>query len=279
MKPLPFWKVQSVGNDFVLVHASDIPSDLPLDLLAEQVCHRRFGIGSDGLLVVEGNTLRMFNPDGTEDFCGNGLRCATDHAFAQGWIGRKATMQHGGQEIEVSVLETGEICTVLPPASFDPDRVPHRGDGEIFNFALPLEDDFDIMVSSLTTGSTHTVVPIDEWPEDGFFDDVSAAIEDHFLFPDRTSVIWLMPTGDRQLSVRIYERGVGETLGCGSGAAAAVVFWVRQTGEAGNYEVVSPGGSLHVLLDAWDGPISLTGRTETVFTGELDPDCLVQPED
>src|SRR5688572_28569977 len=105
---IPIAKVESVGNDFVLVEKGDLPfkDEESLRLFAIKVCERRFGVGSDGLLVIAPNTehrtpntisLRMFNPDGTEDFCGNGLRCAAQYAHEKGWVGDEFTIDHQGR--------------------------------------------------------------------------------------------------------------------------------------------------------------------------------------
>ncbi|RYG28144.1 hypothetical protein EON81_29025, partial [bacterium] len=123
--PLKFWKVEAIGNDFPLVRLEDVP-EAELSPLAIAMSDRRFGIGGDGLLafgLVEGQpTLRMFNPDGTEDFCGNGLRAATRWAFDQGLIPAEATLLHRGREVIVRV-EGARIETVLPPASYEPGTI------------------------------------------------------------------------------------------------------------------------------------------------------------
>ena len=107
MTETDFWKTETIGNDFVLVRL-DEPSEPDLPALARELCDRKEGIGGDGLLAVApapwGLVLRMFNPDGTEDFCGNGLRCSATHGQLEGWVGPRFEILHGGKRIP-SVIE------------------------------------------------------------------------------------------------------------------------------------------------------------------------------
>ena len=271
--PLKFWKVEAIGNDFPLVRLEDV-AEAAFPALAIAMSDRRFGVGGDGLLafglVEEKPTLRMFNPDGTEDFCGNGLRAATRWAFDQGLIPGEATILHRGKEVTVRV-EGGRIETVLPPASYAPGEIPMLGperfDAEIW---AGMESGMPLVIrgSALTTGSTHVVLPTGELPADENFADVSRLIEHDDKFPERTSVIWSRREADRVLAIRIWERGVGETLGCGTGSAAAAVDHARRWGLSGEIEVRNPGGAIRVRLDRWDGPITIVGEATTVYAGE-----------
>ena len=192
MKSIPFWKVESVGNDFVLVHQSDVDERADnveefLKALAIAASERRFGVGSDGLLVVSQQggdvVLRMFNPDGTEDFCGNGLRCAAIHATAQGWVGEQFVIHHHGIDIHTSVCGEGCIETQLAAASYKPQDIPvqFKVDPDITFNRTPLWSGFGMSFfgSSLTTGSTHTILPVEKLPEEDVFQKISPAIESH----------------------------------------------------------------------------------------------------
>ena len=271
--PLKFWKVQAIGNDFPLVRLEDVPAaDLPTVAIA--MSDRRFGIGGDGLLafgLIEGKpTLRMFNPDGTEDFCGNGLRAATRWAFDRGLIPPQATLLHRGKEIAVSV-DGPSVATTIPPASYEPREIPMLGperfDAEVW---AGMESGMPLVVrgSALTTGSTHVVLPTAALPADENFRDVSRLIEHDAKFPDRTSVIWSQRESERALATRIWERGVGETLGCGTGSAAAAVDHARRWGLSGEIAVRNPGGTITVRLDRWNAPITIVGEASVVYEGE-----------
>ncbi len=278
MRVLPFVKLQSVGNDFPLLRTSDLllrfgsALEEALPALAEAICDRRFGVGGDGLLTLGEESdgalrMRMFNPDGTEDFCGNGLRCAA--RFAAGDGPARKVLRHLHVEVPTEVLEDGRIRTTLGAPSYDPKRVPLRpGLGEIYD--RPLFEDLGLSVrgSSLTTGSTHTVLQVPELPDDEAFVRWSRAIETHPDYPHRTSVIWVQEVEPMALRVRIWERGVGETLGCGTGTSAAAADYVRRKGTPGLVRVENPGGLLSVHIEAWDAPLVLEGTAQEVFRGE-----------
>lgn len=265
---LPFLKTQAIGNDFVLVAEPDLPPDLNLEDLAVDMCERRTGVGSDGLLVLAPGKLRMFNPDGTEDFCGNGLRCAIAEAHRRGWAELTGAIHHLDRFVAYEVLGEDCIRTEFAPASFTPADVPTLALEELFQTEIEIVPGQFLRVSTLSTGSAHTVIFMDELPDDPEFFGLSPVIENHPLFPERTSVIWAHPLGEDRLQVRIFERGVGETLGCGTGSAATAVAWSRASGVTGGITVVSKGGEIQVGLDRWDGPIQLTSRVEAVFRGE-----------
>lgn len=232
------------------------------------LCDRHRGIGSDGLLVMRPGHLRMFNPDGTEDFCGNGLRCATVHAYQQGWMGTESTLVHYDREVNVRITGPTRARVVLPAAQWEPEAVPHLGTSEMFQTALALPGGGELTLSALSTGSTHSVVFIDDLPEDEEFLALSKEIEHHAMFPERSSVMWAHPLDDRKLALRIWERGVGETRGCGTGSVATAVSWARLRGLAGEFSVGGPGGPISIHLEHWTSPVEMESEVEVVFTGE-----------
>ena len=281
---IPFWKVQSIGNDFVLIHWSDFlervtnengDAEALVREFAIQACDRKFGIGSDGLLTLqmaEGTlAVRMFNPDGTEDFCGNGLRCAAQHAFNEGWVTESFNMVHRGQLVPTSIAD-GKVSTVIGVADYTPEKVPHKN-GELFNqtvwsgmdSGMPLS----LFGSALTTGSTHVVIPTFALPDDDGFRSISSKIEVDPLFPERTSVIWSHELEPMKLEIRIWERGVGETQGCGTGSSAAATDYLRRKSQGGTVEVINPGGTVYVTMRAWNAPIMLQGVAVSVYSGHF----------
>jgi diaminopimelate epimerase len=280
---LPFWKVESVGNDFPLLHESDVQAlasesgasvDFLLTDLAIRMSDRRLGIGGDGILLLgpcsDGLRLRMFNPDGTEDFCGNGIRCAAWHAHDQGWLGFDGTVLHLDRSVTVHIRD-GVVTTEIGKASYDPDDVPTKAMGELFNQTIWSGMDYGMPLSvpgsALTTGSTHVVIPTFALPDDDTFRSVSAKIEADPMYPNRTSVIWAREVEPMVLEIRIWERGAGETMGCGTGSSAAAVNYLRQRSKGGTVEVRNPGGTLKVTMDRWDSTISVEGRAEQVYVG------------
>lgn len=248
-----------------------------LSRLTQAICDRHYGVGGDGLLAVgmegEALRLRMFNPDGTEDFCGNGIRCAVLHAHRQGWVGTDFVVKHLDRDVPAHI-EGDEIHTTLGLADYTPEKVPHKAFGELFNATIWNGVDaglpMNLFGSALTTGSTHVVIPTQKIPNDEGFRSVSAKIEVDPLFPDRASVIWAQEVVPDKLLIRIWERGVGETLGCGTGASAAAADYLRRQGRGGTVEVTSRGGTLKVRMTAWHEPITLIGVAQAVFSGEYE---------
>jgi diaminopimelate epimerase len=278
---LKFWKVESIGNHFPLIHLDSVTGETPeaittaLSKLSIDMCRHHFGIGGDGLLAVgmeEGDVrLRMFNPDGTEDFCGNGIRCAAQHVHAQGWVAESFNVRHLDRVVPVTIKE-GVIRTVIGLASYDPQDVPTSIAGELFDetiFAARI-DDWSVVLngSALSTGSTHVILPTGSLPDDDGFVKISSKLEHDPRFPQRTSVIWSVRDGEA-IKIRIWERGVGETLGCGTGSSAAAVDFMRRRGAGGRIEVKNPGGSVWVEAEAWNKPITLEGTAEGLFEGDF----------
>lgn len=281
---IPFWKVESVGNDFPLVKIEDVVASLPevnppsldwaLSDLAARMSDRKFGVGGDGLLAVameEGDVrLRMFNPDGTEDFCGNGLRCAALFAYRQGWVPKEFSIRHRERVVPTVVQEDGIVRTTIGTASYESEDVPVVG-GPYFDTTVWSGMDtgmpMSLSGSILSTGSTHTIIPTYALPDDDSFRSVSSKIENDPKFPERTSVIWMKEIAPDHISIRIWERGAGETLGCGTGSSAAAVDYLRRKGRGGTVTVDNPGGTLKVSMTSWDAPITMEGKPEIVYSG------------
>lgn len=271
---LKFWKVESIGNHFPLIHLDDVVG-MELSLLAIAMCKDHFGIGGDGLLGVQkteqGLLLRMFNPDGTEDFCGNGIRCAVHHGVQLGWFSETCIVEHFGRSVSATI-QGDVISTNIGKASYKPEDVPTNILGELFDVTIFADriDDWSVVLngSSLSTGSTHTVLPTGSFPDDEGFRIISSRLENDPRFPQRTSVIWSVRDGDK-LKIRIWERGVGETLGCGTGSSAAAIDWMRRRGAGGRIEVENPGGSVFVSANHWYSEITLEGTARTLFEGEF----------
>lgn len=268
MTKVPFEKYVSIGNDFVLVEATDV-QNLNLPLFAQAVCDRHFGVGSDGLLVVEHSEvqvrMRMFNPDGTEDFCGNGLRITALHALRNAWFERNVPILHKGKDIVVTPTKAGWLDVQLPRPNFDCKEVPASVEGEIWEKELTVANE-NLVVSSVCTGTTHTVIFLDAPVPEKRFQKVSPLLERHEWYPERTSVIWAWPTDEKQVQIRIWERGVGETLGCGTGSAAVAACWFRKHPGHLSLHVKNPGGDAIVAVGP-AGSLIVSARASHQFHG------------
>lgn len=322
MTLLNFWKMQGAGNDFVVLDAlSDALSDaLPEHFdfagAAKVLCARGFGAGGDGLLLLDqpgpdaqhagaAIRMRMWNPDGSEDMCGNGLRCivrlahelkhvTTTQFLTQTIAGLRACEVLSAHEIRVAMGEPRFARKDIPmrPAPLigyhkaryrrlpDPATigVPDGADCDVSDLSAASAIEYDLQAqgaglgtfSSLSTGSTHTVTFDRPHPiPDATFEQHSRLIENHPAFPERTSVLWAQVVERDRLKVRIWERGVGETLACGTGAcAAAIVAQVTKRCEPGEHGigVESRGGTLRVKWQP-GREIFLSGPAQIVYRG------------
>ncbi len=270
---VPFYKVQSVGNNFVLIELEQFKNEHDLFQFAIDTGRTRFGVGHDGLLGVamEDGCLcvRMFNTDGTEDYCGNGIRCAVHWAYTKGWIGTDILVKHLGREVPVTVDPASmTIRALMGKAFFDPALIPLKtGQHELFEQPISVGRT-SLVVSSLSTGTAHTVIFVEDLPDDRMFFDLSPQIEHHEMFPERTSIMWTQIANDEELKLRIWERGIGETWGCGSGTVAAAAAYMRKTGQTGTIEVHNPGGLLKVTGESWDGDLWLEGKAQILYEGQ-----------
>lgn len=278
MGHLEFAKMQAAGNDFVVVDATEY-RDVDWPMAAQFLCRRHFGIGSDGLMTVGsladgGYRVRMFDPDGSEDFCGNGTRCAAVFAHHQGMIeSDRFTLSTKWGELDVQLrLDSGRVtgATIgMGRAAFDPKRIPCALPGDcVIRRRLEVTGEA-LEISAVSTGTTHTVVFDSDLPSDARFLKWSARIEHHPVFPEQTNVLWAVVESPQRIHVRIWERGgVGESLACGTGACAIAAVGQRLGLTGDRVTVVSNGGELHVTLDG-QGEAWLTGPANRVFAGKI----------
>lgn len=276
---LAFTKMQGVGNDFVVIDGRGNTAH-DWSALAPELCDRRFGVGADGLLIVDTShnadfMMRMYNPDGTPDVCGNGLRCLSRYAVERGIVSsdelRVATLA-GIRPARIHRSATGNITSVtvgmgLP--RFDPPGIPmHIVQERVFDYPLELPNGKTLAITALSTGSTHAVTFVESLPDEEIFQELSPLVERHPLFPDRTSLMWCHMENDRHIQLRIWERGAGETWGCGTGAcAAAVAAILHGYAPAGEpVAVISRGGELIIRWSEGE-PIEMTGPAAFVFDG------------
>lgn len=272
--PIRFVKMQGVGNHFVVVDGREFRRDDWPDL-AQSLCAGRQGVGADGLLVVSPSKthdarMLMFNPDGSEDFCGNGLRCVARFVGGERDADLVLDTHAGPRAAQVRFgLEGACIVSVdMGEPSFDPRDVPARLERSV-DYTLPVNGR-EFVATTLSTGTAHTVLFVDKLPNDRPFFLLSPLIEHHPLFPERTSVMWTKIESRHHLRLRIWERGAGETWGCGTGACAAVVAAIHHKLARSPVTIASKGGELRIEWSP-DTHIRMTGAAEYVFTGSIVP--------
>ena len=274
-----FVKMHGTGNDFVLLEGQGDERDWPR--LAQAMCDRHLGVGADGLILVLPSSradvrMRMFNPDGSEaEMCGNGLRCIVKNAV-EGGLARPHAGRIGVETLAgVLAAETfGDGRTVervrvsMGVPRFAPAEVPVLVEAEPPIVDLPLEvAGHALRLTCLSMGNPHAVHFLDG-PVAAFpLEEVGPLVEHHGLFPQRVNFEVAQVLADDRIEARVWERGVGATLACGSGAAATMVA-ARLSRLAGEkVDITLPGGTLAI---EWDGrgEVYLTGPAERVFAGE-----------
>jgi len=292
---LPFVKMHGCANDYVVVDGAAVAVRDPV-ALARASADRRTGVGADGLLLVlppskvsdparadarmspirADARMRMFNPDGSEaEMCGNGLRCLGKFLFDRKRVGRDFTIETLAGLCAMRVEATtpdgraSELSVEIGVPEFARARVPVAGDGgpmvdELFELAGR-----SLRVSALRLGNPHAIVFVDD--VDHFpVHSVGPTIERDARFPERINVSFVEAVGTDELKQRTWERGVGETLACGSGATAAAIVARRVRRFGPDVRIHVRGGDLGVHWDGDGKPARLRGPAVEVFEGVLE---------
>ncbi|KTB48638.1 diaminopimelate epimerase [Dehalogenimonas alkenigignens] len=278
---MDFTKVQSVGNDFVLVESREDAFDWKS--LALAICDRHYGVGSDGLLVLLPSLkadfrMRIFNADGSEaEACGNGLRCLVHHLITTGMApGEMLSIEtYGGIRIAQVTLINGSpnIKIGMGVPILEPDEIPVEIDSDLGDRICGMISNYPVEANGkqlnlnfVSMGNPHAVCFIDDAVADFPLNIIGPMIERNSMFPKRTNLEVVRVINHGTVEMRVWERGVGETLACGTGACAvAVAGWIL--GRTGNrVDIKLPGGQ---LTADWcgQGEVYLSGRAETVFNG------------
>jgi diaminopimelate epimerase len=277
-----FTKMHGLGNDFILINCLECKlresAEGGLPELARKICDRHFGVGSDGLILALPSKaasfrMRIFNSDGSEaEMCGNGLRCFASFVRDEGLTSERELLVEtlaGIKKADLTV-KGGKVESVrvdMGAPLLDRKDIPMKGSGSrAIGEKIRLMGE-RIEATCLSMGNPHCVVFVDK--VDTFpVEKMGPALENHNLFPRRTNAEFVQVISQSELRMRVWERGAGETLACGTGASAAVVA-ASLTGRTGRRVVVHlPGGDLKIEWNASDDHVYMTGPVETVFRGE-----------
>lgn len=268
--------MHGIGNDFIIVDGRQWQVD-DWGALARRMCHRQYGVGSDGLILVltseEADVrMRMFNPDGSEaEMCGNGIRCLAKYAYEQGMVaGKEISIETAAGIKRVSLVTDGDVVELVTVAMgvprLQPAEIPVLAQRTpVVDFPIMVGDS-PLAVTCVSVGNPHAVAFIDHDPDLFPLGTVGPMVEHHAAFPRRINFEVCQVVGPGRLKVRVWERGAGMTLACGTGACATAVA-ARLKGLIDDHCVVElPGGSLQI---GWDGAgeISMAGPAEMVFRG------------
>ena len=263
-----FYKIQGIGNDFVVVDGFDYPELPDPGALSRRMCDRHFGVGADGLIWLVASDcadarMRIFNSDGSEpEMCGNGLRCAAKYLHDSGRIpGGRMTIETLAGVLAVEVSDGGITADMGVPR-LDPAEIPVAAPSNRVMIDL---DGREASFFCVSMGNPHAVT-FDCYPEDESFYRLGAMLERHPLFPARANIEFCR-IRDGGVDVRVWERGDGETLACGTGACAVLTAAASQGLIGREADVRLPGGTLHIRWTD-DGHLFMRGPAETVYTGD-----------
>ncbi|HHV34685.1 MAG TPA: diaminopimelate epimerase [Syntrophomonadaceae bacterium] len=278
---MEFTKWHGLGNDFILMELS--PDDIPqgeMTGFVRRVCHRKFGIGGDGLVFVYCNShkainMRIFNADGSEpEMCGNAIRCVAKYVYTKGLV-KETTFPiqtKAGIRVPEVIIKDGEVTAVkvdMGEPILESELIPFRGEtgSRVINEEIQV-DRHKMNITAVSMGNPHCMVFIDGGVDEFPVHTVGPCLECHQLFPAKTNVEFVEVLGRDKVNVRVWERGVGETLACGTGACAVAVGGSLSGHLDRDVQVSLPGGRLFVEWGK-DNHVYMTGPAEEVFSGRM----------
>ena len=273
---LNFTKMHGLGNDFIVIDAINQSVSLTPQQV-QQLADRHFGIGCDQLLLVEAAAnadadfrYRIYNADGGEvEQCGNGARCFMQFVRDQG-LTEKSQLQVEtlGGPLQLIQQSNGEITVDMGVPRLEPADIPFTAAQRERDYVLEVIDrQFEI--AAISMGNPHAVLLVDDI-ENTDVARIGAAIERHPRFPERVNVGFMQIVDDERIRLRVFERGAGETLACGSGACAAVVAGRQWERLSESVKVVLNGGELVVSWAGEGQPVLMTGPATTVYQGRIE---------
>ena len=273
---LKFTKMHGLGNDFVVLDGVRQQFSLTPEQL-RYLGDRHFGVGCDQILVVEKPTqdgvdfrYRIFNADGGEvEQCGNGARCFVRFVHEQGLTDKREICVETMKGVIAPRLEgDGKVTVDMGVPRFLPHEIPFLHDDDVVVYNLDVADE-TLEVSVVSMGNPHAVQVVDS-VDSAPVGEHGPLIESHARFPQRVNAGFMQVVDKHAIRLRVYERGAGETLACGTGACAAAVAGIRRGLLESPVRVSTRGGDLTI---AWGGdgrPVLMTGPAQTVFSGEID---------
>jgi len=267
--------MHGLGNDFVLLDARSQSIRLNHDQICH-ICDRHMGIGCDQMLVIESASqedvdivYRIFNADGGEvEQCGNGARCVASYLHTHGFTGRESITAQTARGVIRLFFEDYDLIRVdMGQPHFEPDEIPFQADSAVPSQVLEI-DAQNLEVSVVSMGNPHAVI-LSADVDTAEVASLGPKIEHHPRFPQGVNVGFMQVLDRNHIRLRVHERGVGETLACGSGACAAVVAGRRLGLLDARVDVALRGGHLRIDWEGDDGSVWMTGPAEHVFDGDI----------
>lgn len=278
---MKFTKMHGIGNDYVYVNCFEETVDNPAEV-ARFVSDRHYGIGSDGLILIKPSDISdcemdMYNLDGSQGaMCGNGIRCVAKYAYDYGIVNKTSisvATRSGIKYLDLSV-RNGKVSTVkvnMGSPILSPKEIPFVSEKEqVIN--EPLEIDGEIFhITAISMGNPHGIVFMDDI-DNLEIEKIGPKFENHIAFPDRVNTEFVKVLDRHTVQMRVWERGSGETLACGTGACAVAVASILNGHVDGDSPVTVRllGGNLEIFWNRQENLVYMTGPATTVFDGEID---------
>jgi diaminopimelate epimerase len=273
---LKFSKMHGLGNDFVVLDGIRQPVSLTPEQL-RYLADRHFGVGCDQILLVEAAgqpgvdfRYRIFNADGGEvEQCGNGARCVVRFVHDAGLTAKhEISVETQSGIIAPRLEDDGSVTVNMGVPRFLPADIPFLGEGEAVIHALDVANEL-LEISVVSMGNPHAVQVVDD-VERAPVGTQGPLIENHARFPQRVNAGFMQIVDRHAIKLRVFERGSGETLACGTGACAAAVTGIRRGLLDSPVRVTTRGGDLTIVWAGPGQPVMVTGPAVTVFTGEIE---------
>ena len=274
-----FTKMHGIGNDYIYVNCFKETVPDP-EALSIQMSDRHFGVGSDGLILIKPSDkadfcMEIYNADGSRaKMCGNGIRCVAKYVYDYGLTDKTQITidtDSGIKTLDLTV-ENGKVSLVrvdMGAPRFEAELVPVIADSATVINQRKRIGDSEYDITCLSTGSAHCVVPVED-PDALDLEKIGPVFENHPMFPMRINTEFIRVLDRKTVKMRVWERGSGETLACGTGASAVAAACAINGWTEDEVTVILRGGKLHIFWDREKNTIIMTGPAETVFDGEWD---------
>ena len=283
---LKFTKMQATGNDYIFANLFDagdfkIFNETNWSQMAIRLSDRHFGIGSDGLILicpsdVADCRMRMFNADGSEGaMCGNGIRCVAKYAYDYGIVDKTdiAVETKAGIKYLHLTLKDGKVSEVrvnMGAPILEAEKIPIVSEKEqVIDESLEVEGK-EYYITGVSMGNPHAVIFLDYSPKELELEKIGPSFENHKRFPDRINTEFVHVLNRNTVEMRVWERGSGETMACGTGACAVAVASILNGFTEDEVTVKLLGGDLKIFWDRKENLVYMTGPATTVFDGEIE---------
>lgn len=276
---MKFTKMQGIGNDYVYVDCTKESLNNPSEI-AKIVSDRHFGIGSDGLILIKPSTkadffMEMYNADGSQaEMCGNGMRCVGKFVYDKGLTNKTSVAVDtlvGIKYLDLTVVD-GKVTKVrvnMGSPILEPNLIPVVSDKENFINESVVVDGKEYKMTCVSMGNPHAIVYVDN-TDTLSIEEIGPKFENHKIFPKRTNTEFIEIVDDEHLKMRVWERGSGETLACGTGACASLVATVLNGLCKTKATLHLLGGDLLIEWDREANVVYMTGAATTVFEGKIE---------